>query len=77
MDHAGYLTSSVPAGSELQVAKLISDVVSRRKTWKKSKCNAQPVWPPALEAALIEGQLHFQIVMLGNPSSFPFCLAVH
>jgi transcriptional enhancer factor len=50
---------SPPGGSKLQVVKLVNDVVNGRKNWKRSKCGAQPIWPPALEAALIEGIFSF------------------
>jgi transcriptional enhancer factor len=38
---------------EPEVKTIITEVVQGRKSWKRSK--GERVWPPELEAALIEG----------------------
>ena len=42
--------------STSQVVKLVDDVLKGRKNWKRTKGDAEPIWPPELEKALIEGE---------------------
>lgn len=46
-----YSTNPIGA-SEQEVAETI---VSARKSWKTVKGKSEPVWPPALEKALVKG----------------------
>ena len=44
-------TSANPTGEAVQ------SILKARKCWRSFKCKEEAVWPPELEAALIEGQL--------------------
>lgn len=55
-------TSDHPANalSALQdPTSAVNTILSGRKCWRILKGRNEPVWPPPLEAALIEGKLHW------------------
>ena len=54
--HPDSASNVIPALQDPNSA--VSTILSGRKCWRILKGRNEPVWPPQLEAALIEGNFH-------------------
>ncbi len=66
------LTYTVPSASSSGTNDAIQTIVTGRKCWKTIKGKGEVVWPPYLEAALVEGVYHV-IINIANLLIFITC----
>ena len=58
---------SYPLACDDRTRDAVNTIVSGRKSWKTLKGKGEAVWPPYLEAALIEGSPHLCSTFLAHP----------
>jgi hypothetical protein len=58
---------SYPLACDDRTRDAVNTIVSGRKSWKTLKGKGEAVWPPYLEAALIEGPPHPYPASLSHP----------
>jgi transcriptional enhancer factor len=58
---------SYPLACDDRTRDAVNTIVSGRKSWKTLKGKGEAVWPPYLEAALIEGPPHPYSTSLAHP----------
>jgi hypothetical protein len=61
---------SYPLACDDRTRDAVNTIVSGRKSWKTLKGKGEAVWPPYLEAALIEGPL--QSLLFPPTFTYPF-----
>lgn len=66
------LSYSVPSSSSADTHDAIQTIVTGRKCWKTIKGKGEVVWPPYLEAALVEGVSPLYSVFIGIFTKYYF-----
>jgi hypothetical protein len=51
-----------PSNRSQRVQNVFQNIVRTRKSWKSLRGDTEAVWPPELEAALIQGAHHHQVI---------------
>jgi hypothetical protein len=65
---------SYPLACDDRTKDAVNTIVSGRKSWKTLKGKGEAVWPPYLEAALIEGP---PTPLLSSSSAYPPLFSQH